>query len=155
MKKLMMAALLALTTLMASAELGDMSLGVQFNYASKNSMIGLGVNYEIEVIRNVRLEPEFIYYFENKRISDYNVNLNVHYLIPTSSSTAIYPIAGFSFVSFKDHEFETTTNRCGANVGIGFEYNINPKFTFYTEQRFHIIKRWNEGVTSLGLRYRF
>lgn len=155
MKKLMMAALLALTTLMASAEVGDMSLGVQFNYASKNSMIGLGANYEIEVFRNVRLEPEFIYYFENKHISNYNVNLNVHYLIPTSSSVTIYPLAGFSFVSFKEHQTDITTNRYGANVGIGFDYRINPHFTFYTEERFHIIKNWNESVTSLGLRYNF
>ncbi len=155
MRKLMMATLLALTMLMASAKVGDMSLGVQFNYASKNSMFGLGLNYEIEVLRNVRVEPEFIYFFENKHLSDYNVNLNLHYMIPTSSAATIYPLAGFSFVSFKDHEFNTTTNRCGANVGLGFEYSINTNFTFYTEQRFHIIKDWNEGVTSLGLRYRF
>ena len=156
MKKLMLAVVMAVgCCAMAFAEQGDMSAGLQFNYASKNSMIGLGVNYQIEVVRNLRIEPEFIYYFENKQLSDYNVNLNVQYLIPTSSRTNIYPLAGFSYVSFKDHATDTSDNRYGANIGIGVEYMINQSFKFYTEQRFHIIKHWNESVTCLGLRYTF
>ena len=156
MKKLFLVALLAITaTPGLRAEQGDMSVGAQFNYASKNSMMGIGVNYGIEVINNLRLSPEFIYYFENKDLSDYNVNLNVQYLIPTSSSFAIYPMAGFSFVSFKEHITDTSENRYGANIGVGAEYTINPKFKFYTEQRFHILKNWNESVTCLGFRYTF
>jgi outer membrane protein X len=157
MKKILFAALIAITGFVTlHAEVGDMSAGFQFSYASKNSMIGLGVNYQIEVVRNLRVEPEFIYYFENKHLSDYNLNLNLHYLIPTYSGLYIYPMAGFSYVNFKDTAvFTTHTNRYGANVGLGVEYRINDRLKFYTEQRFHIIKDWNESVTALGLKYTF
>lgn len=159
MKKLILLAAMAMTCAMGlEAAVGDMSAGMQFSYASKNSMIGLGVNYQIEVVRNLRVQPEFIYFFENKHISDYNVNLNLQYLIPTSSYVKIYPMAGFSYVNFTTHNKELPnghTDKFGANVGLGFEYMINPNFRFYTEQRFHIIKDWNEGVTALGLRYAF
>lgn len=158
MKKLIIVAIVAITSVMGlRAAEGDMALGLQFNYASKNSMIGLGVVYQVEPVRNFRIAPEFIYYFENNNLSDYNVNINFHYLIPTSSNVNIYPLAGFSYVNFKDSYggVSTHTNRYGANVGIGFEYMINNKFKFYTEERFHIIKHWNESVTSLGLKYFF
>ena len=158
MKKSFIAALLAATCFFtALAAEGDMAAGINFNYASKNSMIGLGAVFQIEPVRNFRIVPEFIYYFENKHLSDYNVNINLHYLIPTSSSTRIYPLAGFSYVNFKDSYGGTSvhTNRYGANVGLGFEYMINQNFRFCTEQRFHILKHWNESVTSLGLKYAF
>lgn len=159
MKKLFLLAAMALSCVLnMNADAGDMAAGMQFSYASKNSMIGLGFNYQIEVVRNLRVQPEFIYYFENKDISDYNVNLNLQYLIPTSSSVRIYPMAGFSYVNFTvRHKAlpDTHSDKFGANIGLGFEYMINRNFRFYTEQRFHILKKWNESVTALGLRYAF
>ncbi|MBR1804379.1 MAG: porin family protein [Muribaculaceae bacterium] len=158
MKKLLLLTVMALScALSMNAAAGDMAVGMQFSYASKNSMMGLGVNYQIEVVRNLRVQPEFIYYFENKKISDYNVNLNLQYLIPTSNYVRIYPMAGFSYVNFTQKGIlnDSHTDKFGANIGLGFEYAINQNFRFYTEQRFHILKNWNEGVTALGLRYAF
>ena len=138
------------------ANVGEMSAGMQFSYASKNTMMGLGLHFQVEVVKNLRIQPEFIYYFENKNLSDFNVNLNLHYLIPTGRGY-IYPMAGFSYVNFRDKTPTETikTDKCGANIGIGYEYLINDRFRFYTEQRFHILKDWNESVTCLGLRCRF
>lgn len=156
MKRLILSALLAVVaTLAVYAEKGDFSPGLQFSYASKNSMIGLGFNLQAELIKNFRVQPEFIYYFENKGLSNYNANFNFHYLITSPSGFTIYPMAGFSFVNFKDKVTDTNTKRYGANVGLGAEYSINNQFRFYTEQRFHIIKDWYESVTCLGLRYVF
>lgn len=156
MKRIFIAAVIAVAaTISTYAEVGNMSAGLQFNYASKNSMMGLGVNYQIEVLRNLRVEPEFIYYFENNHLRDYNVNLNLHYLIPTYSGLYIYPMAGFSYVNFKNTLLNTSSDKCGANAGMGIEYRINDRIEFYTEARFHIIKDWNESVTSLGFKYSF
>lgn len=157
MKRLLSLSLLAMMCVAGmNAGIGEKAVGMQFSYASKNSMIGLGVHFQAEVVKNVRIQPEFIYFFENKHLSDFNVNLNLHYLIPTGRGY-IYPMAGFSYVNFRDTKTPETvkTDKCGANIGIGYEYFINQRFHFYTEQRFHILKDWNEGVTSLGLRYVF
>ena len=157
---MILSALLAVVvTLALHAEKGEFSPGIQFSYASKNTMIGLGFNLQAELIRNFRVQPEFIYYFENKGLSNYNANFNFHYLITSPSGFTIYPLAGFSFVNFKDKDNDTNTytntKRYGANVGLGAEYKINNQFRFYTEERFHIIKDWYESVTCMGLRYVF
>jgi len=139
------------------AEKGDISLGAQFAYASKNSMAGLGIQLQAEPFANVRFAPEFIYYFENDGMSAYNFNVNVHYIIPTSTNFAIYPLAGFTYANFKYDAgyIEGNVDRCGANVGLGAQYRIKENLHFFSEERFQILKDHNQSVTVLGLKYTF
>lgn len=59
MKKYILLALVALATAFgASAEAGDVSIGGQFAYASKNSMAGLGAQVQYEPITNWRIAPD-------------------------------------------------------------------------------------------------
>ena len=155
MKKIVLVSIVALLGVFSmSAEKGEKALGAQFSYASKHSMVGLGLNFQYEFINNVRVEPEFIYYFKNEGIDAFNVNLNFNYLIRTSSKFAIYPLAGFSFARVTPEGFDGV-NRFGANVGLGAEYTINNRFGFYVEERFQILKDMNQSVTCLGVKYKF
>jgi len=154
MKKFLLLSIVALMSILTmNAARGEKSLGAQFDYASKHSMVGLGLNFQYEFIDNVRVEPEFIYYFKNDGIDAFNLNLNFHYLIRTSSSFAVYPLAGFSFARVSDDV--NNWNRFGGNIGIGSEYRINRQFGFYVEQRFQILKDMNQSVTCLGFKYSF
>ena len=158
MKKYILLALVALATAFgASAEAGDVSIGGQFAYASKNSMAGLGAQVQYEPITNWRIAPEFIYYFENDEMSAFNVNVNIHYIIPTSATFAIYPLAGFTYANFRAEVMGVSDNegRCGANIGMGAQYQIKEHLHFFTEERFQILKDWNQSVTCLGLKYTF
>ena len=158
MKKYILLALVALATAFgASAEAGDVSIGGQFAYASKNSMAGLGAQVQYEPITNWRIAPEFIYYFENDEMSAFNVNVNIHYIIPTSATFAIYPMAGFTYANFRfdNHGGHENYDRCGANIGMGAQYQIKEHLHFFTEERFQILKDWNQSVTCLGLKYTF
>lgn len=158
MKKYILLALVALATAFgASAEAGDVSIGGQFAYASKNSMAGLGAQVQYEPITNWRIAPEFIYYFENDEMSAFNVNVNIHYIIPTSATFAIYPMAGFTYANFRfdNHVGHENYDCCGANIGMGAQYQIKEHLHFFTEERFQILKDWNQSVTCLGLKYTF
>lgn len=137
-----------------NAEKGEKAFGAQFNYASKHSMAGFGLNFNYEFINNVRAEPEFIYYFKSDGIDVFNINLNFNYLIRTSRTFAIYPVAGFSYARVNP-EIGDGVNRFGANLGIGAEYTINNHFAFYIDQRFQILKDMNQSVTCLGVKYKF
>lgn len=141
----------------AGAEAGDVSIGGQFAYASKNSMAGLGAQVQYEPITNWRIAPEFIYYFENDEMSAFNVNVNIHYIIPTSATFAIYPMEGFTYANFRfdNHVGHENYDRCGANIGMGAQYQIKEHLHFFTEERFQILKDWNQSVTCLGLKYTF
>lgn len=155
MKKFLILSLVALAGVFSmNAAQGEKAFGAQFNYASKHSMVGLGLNFQYEFVNNFRVEPEFIYYFESDHLSAFNVNLNFHYLIHTSSKFAIYPLAGFSYARLNP-EIGDGFNRFGANVGVGAEYTINNRFAFYVEERFQILKDMNQSVTGLGFKYKF
>lgn len=155
MKKLLILSLVMLSSVFTlSAAQGEKAFGAQFYYASKHSMVGLGLNFQYEIVNNFRVQPEFIYYFESDHMSAFNTNLNFNYLIRTSNRFALYPIAGFSYARINP-EYGDGVNRFGANVGIGSEYSINDHVAFYIEQRFQILKDMNQSVTSLGLKYKF
>ena len=159
MKKFIFLAVLAIATALgASAEKGNISLGAQFAYASKNSMAGLGLQLQVEPVNRFRIAPEFMYYFKNDGVSAINANVNLHYVIPTSSSFAIYPLLGFTYANYKYDAGifgDGNVSRCGANVGAGAEYRIQDRLYFYSEERFQIIEDFNQSVTVLGLKYTF
>lgn len=153
MKKYLFVSIMALACVASvNAQKGDFSIGGQLNYASNEALIGLGANIQYELFNDFRISPEFIYYFENDGLSAFNCNLNFHYLIHPGGNFILYPMAGFSFARFSGWGHD---NRFGANVGIGAEYRLNDHFRFYTEERFQILKDWNQSVTSLGVRYKF
>lgn len=152
-----MLAIAVMAALPSFAEQGDMGFGVQMDYASRKSMIGLGAQFQLEPVRNFRIAPEFLYYFETSNLTAYNVNFNLHYLIRVHSGMTVYPLAGFSYAhfNFKDVVVDSKANRYGANIGVGFEYRLTERLSFYTEQRFQILKNWNQSVTCLGLKVNF
>lgn len=155
MKKLLLIIIVAIVSMVARAESGDICAGVQFNYGSKHTLMGLGANMVIEPVNRFRVAPEFIYYFKNNHWEGYNVNLNFHYLVRVNSASNFYPILGFSYANYK-YEGIKGDDRFGANVGVGYEYIINNQFRFYVEQKFQALsKDWNQSVSTLGVRYKF
>ena len=122
MKKYIFLAIVAIAAVFnAHAEQGDVSAAAQFVYASKHSMAGLGAQVQYEPIANWRIAPEFIYFFKNDGMSALNANLNIHYVIPTSNSFAIYPLLGFTYGHYTvdAHGSNVSDDRCGANVCMG------------------------------------
>ena len=96
-------------------------------------------------------------FFENDGMSALNLNLNLHYVIRTSESFAIYPLLGFSYGHYKTDfvHGDASVDRCGANVGMGAQYRIKDRLHFFTEERFQIMKNFNQSVTVLGFKYTF
>ncbi len=156
MKKYILMAIVALAAILnAHAEQGDVSAAAQFVYASKYSMAGLGAQVQYEPIRNLRFAPEFIYFFENKHRTAINANLNLHYIIKTSSTFALYPLVGFTFGHYNNTLIDQSEDHCGANIGVGCQYSVHEKLYFFSEERFQIIKNFNQSATVLGLKYTF
>lgn len=158
MKKYIFMAIVAIAaTISAHAEQGNVSGAAEFVYASKHSMAGLGVQLQYEPITNWRIAPEFIYFFKNDGMTALNANLNIHYVIPTSNTFAIYPLVGFTYGHYTVEGIidDVSKDRCGANVGMGAQYQIKERLYFFSEERFQIMKDFNQSVTALGLKYTF
>ena len=156
MKKYIIMAILAIaSTINVHAVQGDVSATAQFVYASKHSMAGLGAQLQYEFVTNWRVAPEFIYFFKDDGLSALNLNMNVHYIIPTSATFAVYPLVGFTYAHYMPYGPGDDIDRCGANVGMGAQYEIKNHLYFFSEERFQIMKDFNQSVTVLGLKYTF
>ena len=156
MKKYIFMAIVAIASIInVHAEQGDVSATAQFVYASKHSMAGLGAQLQYEFATNWRVAPEFIYFFKDEGLSALNVNLNVHYVIPTSTTFAVYPLVGFTYAHYMPDGPVDDIDRCGANVGMGAQYELKNNLYFFSEERFQIMKDFKQSVTVLGLKYTF
>ena len=156
MKKYIIMAILAIaSTINVHAVQGDVSATAQFVYASKHSMAGLGAQLQYEFVTNWRVAPEFIYFFKDDGLSALNLNMNVHYIIPTSATFAVYPLVGFTYAHYMPDGPGDDIDRCGANVGMGAQYEIKNHLYFFSEERFQIMNDFNQSVTVLGLKYTF
>ena len=142
----------------AVAEQGDMAVGGQFNYATENPSYGLGAQFQIEAFNNVRLAPEFIYYFKQDGFTGSNANFNVHYLIHSYGGLVIYPMVGFAYYHLSSDfgDFHVPHEIYGANVGCGTEYPVNDRFKFYIEERYQILNHdASQCVTTMGIKLTF
>lgn len=168
MKKFILMVILALTTLfnvqadsnVRTEESGDITVAPQFAYATKHSLAGLGLQAQFYATNNLRIAPEFIVFFRNNDMTAYNADLNVHYIIPKGNFN-IYPLAGFAYARYKYERSDATDkwdekhDRIGANIGVGTEYPINDMLCFFAEERFQLMKDFNQSVTVLGVRFGF
>lgn len=141
----------------AVASTGDMALCVKFNYASKYDQPGIGFEYQIDLFSNVRLAPEFDYFFKSDDHKAWDMNYNVQYVITPFSNFTVYPFAGFTFVHWTDDAAvgKKGEDKGGANLGCGADYRISSSVSFFTEERFQLISDHHQSVTSFGLRFKF
>ena len=162
-KYFFMAAILALSTLFsAQAETGDVTIVPQVAFATKHAMVGLGAQAQFDVTDNIRVAPDFFYFIRNNNVSAYTCDINVNYLIPKGEKFTIYPLAGFAYtrykVEVKDDEgdkYDEKHDRIGANIGIGAQYQINEPLQLFAEERFQLMKDFNQSVTVVGVRFTF
>ena len=161
MKKYIFVAILALTSMFgARAESGDVTLAPQVVFGSKHAMFGMGFQAQFDALDNLRVAPEFIFYFKKDNITAYNGNINVHYLIPRNESFTIYPLAGLSYCRYKvdlvdaeGESYDKKHDRIGLNIGAGAVYEFQDQIHLFAEERFQWIKDFNQAVTVLGVRF--
>jgi opacity protein-like surface antigen len=164
MKKFIFMVLVTLTTLfnVQAEESGDVTFVPQIAYATKHSMIGIGAQAQFNVTSVLRIAPDFFYFIRNNNVTAYGADINVQYLIPRGTNFSIYPLAGFAYMRYKTEvkdadgdKYDEKHDRIGANFGVGAQYQIQEQLQFFTEERFQLLKDFNQSVTVLGVRFTF
>lgn len=130
-----------------------LALGLTYDYATEYHQHGFGLKLELPVGHRFRVEPEMIYFNENRQVTTLFLNLNVHYLLPLASRFNVYPFAGLSYSHWG--YVGPNVNRWGMNLGGGFDYRLSRRFSALAELRFNLVSRETQLITSLGLKYHF
>ena len=158
----------------AFAQKGIQAAGVSLNYGTEISSIGLGVKYQYNITNDIRLEPSITYFFENKGLDMFDLNVNAHYLLPLASNVRLYPLAGLTYTrwaaDFRNDGAEITHNKSGINLGGGAEithnklginlgggaeFDITDELMMNFEIKYQCVSDFGQAIFSIGLAYMF
>ena len=128
----------------AFAQKGIQAAGVSLNYGTEISSIGLGVKYQYNITNDIRLEPSITYFFENKGVDMFDMNVNAHYLLPLASNIRLYPLAGLTYT-----RWATDFGHGGA------EFDITDELMMNFELKYQCVSDFDQAIFSIGLAYMF
>lgn len=161
MKKLtlLLVCLVAGITTSFAQRVGDASLGLNLNYASETSF-GLGARYQYNLTNNIRIEPEFNYYFKHDYCSFWDLGANVSYLIPIASDVTVYPLAGIGYMhgklqSIGGETSEYSDDTFQAKLGAGVEFKLLPTTKLIIEPKYQFNDFKNQFIITAGIAYCF
>lgn len=102
MKKLFLVLCVALIGMgSAFAQKGEQRVGLNLNYGTEISNVGLGAKYQYGITDAIRLEGSFDYFFKKDGASMWDINVNAHYLFPFAEKFAVYPLVGLTYANCK------------------------------------------------------
>ena len=163
MKKLMVlgcALMLGIGT--SFAQKGAKSVGVNISYGTEIENVGIGAKFQYNILDDIRLEPSLNFYMKKDGLSMWDMNFNAHYLFHLTNKFNVYPLAGITYTSWKQdikiEEMKTssdTTNKFGANVGVGAEYYLSSNFVVSLDVKYQAIKDYDQAVFTFGGAYKF
>lgn len=137
-------------------------IGAFLAYGTEIENIGIGVNAEFPILKNLSLSPAVIYYFPKK---DYGltmnwieVNANANYYFVNQDFMSVYALGGLNYSSVKvafDEEwlgsYSSTEGRFGLNLGGGINFNIE-RITPFAELKYVIIDG-GQLVAGAGIKF--
>ena len=81
--------LMAVTSMMASADVGEWSLGGQFVFGTEGSMPGVGLKFQSNYSHAWRSAVSGNYYFKKNGVSCFDLNAEQHYLFELLSGKSM------------------------------------------------------------------
>lgn len=160
MKKIIMmaVAMMMAVTVNAQSAKGAMAVGGNFNIGFDHGYnnFGIGAKYSYNFINHLRGEASFDYFFKKDFLSQWDINVNLHYVFDIKEKHGLYPLAGFTYVHNHANILGATANtgHAGFNLGGGYEYRVSEHFKAGVEGKF----QWADGgrgVISIGAAYMF
>ena len=152
MKKLFFSLVLCLLAVTASAQLksvegkfelrGDTGAGI-------GATIGLGETFEVA--------PSVSLYFPSVGTM-FTAGADVHYLLSIPvEKLEVYPLvgAGFWHYNYDLANVDYSLNEFFVNVGAGARYHFHENWAAFAEEKYQIVKDYNDNFITIGISYCF
>ncbi len=167
MKKILFVILLTVVSMGAFAQKGSVSGHAKLGYQSDYKRFGVGVEGRYEIVDNIRLAPDVVFFFPKDKTWGADINLNVQYTFTNVvDKLTLYPLAGLNIsnnrtssrkieyagvvVESKSHGF---TN-FGFNLGGGLDYDLTAD-TYLNFEMKYTFADWDYGQFMFGYGIRF
>ena len=149
----------ALATLKAQAQYeGTFGGGTHVNYADKFSTAGIGAHLHYSFANEWRIAPSYTYYVERRGLALWTAEADLHYMIPASWAVSFYPLAGLNYARFKkvkEPDYGKTSNKLGANIGLGIQYDFRYRVCAVFETKYQLLKDYSQFLFSAGIGFWF
>ena len=165
MKKFMLALCLSLVSLGTfaqeyyddSAAAGDWAVGLNIPMTfGDGTHLGFGPKIQYYATHALRLEASFDYYLEANDRIDWDLNFNLHYLIPVKYGISIYPVVGMTFLHRHWTVGETKdSGNLGLNIGAGAQYDVNSNIFVNYELKYQYVNDHDRANMCVGIGFRF
>ena len=156
---LFMVITIVMSITISAQEKGDMAVGGNLSYGTKNSFsnFGIAAKFQYNFTDALRFEPSATYFFKKDYTSMWDINANLHYLFPVAEKFIVYPLAGVTMVGWKvDVLGESySDSKIGFNLGGGAQYNLTDALALSLEIKYQIVSDWDRPIFSLGIAYKF
>lgn len=139
------------------ADAREKSVGLRGGYTTRNETGVAGLYFQYRFIDKFRLSASIDYAFSHNNIDAYFFNVDGHVPFNITNRFDIYPLAGFNFATYNQHNIDDTssrTNRFGLNaVRIGFK--VTPSLRLGFESKYQYVKNFSAGVFTVSIGYIF
>lgn len=140
---------------------GRFSLGANISYGSKQDLIGFGARAQYGFTEHIRGVGEYKYYLDRRDWSEWQINWDVHYVIPVSDSFSLYPIGGIRYSrwtvdtgrgsSLDGARWKKSFSRVGLNLGAGGQVQLTDNLYLQLEPKWEISKKFSQFTGTVGL----
>lgn len=145
----------------AQDQLGLSSVGVNLNYGSKIETIGVGVRAQYGFTEHISGIAEYKYYLSRKNWSEWEFNIDLHYMYEASKAISLYPLAGIKMSrwtydpGYPLEAFKRSWNRVGLNIGGGSQIALDYNIYLQPEIKYELTQDYSQFVFSAGIMYVF
>lgn len=141
----------------------DFSVGGGLYYATSLNNIGISLNGNYEINKQIQIAPSFIYFLAKDYVSWKAFDVDGHYKFLSNKGLGVYGIAGLAVtmvsLDFPSGEFfggnlSVSSTEIGVNLGIGVSKNIGTNLDGFSELKYTLN---NGGYLKIGagVLYRF
>ena len=88
----------------------------------------------------------------------WNIDADIHYIIPMGTQFSMYPLVGLGFSEWKNMEVKPELDennvynqRLGLNAGLGFQYDLSYKTRATFEVKYQGVKDYSQVAFMLGI----
>jgi outer membrane protein X len=139
---------------------GEKAFGLNIGYGSEIKSVAIGAKFNYGLTDHIRLSPSFNYFLAKDGLSEWEINVDVHYLFNVAPKVSAYPLAGLTFTGWRFdwgdlYEGSSTTTRFGVNVGAGIGYDLTDNITLGFELKYSVVSDLDQFVPSIHLIYKF
>jgi outer membrane protein X len=147
----------------SAQEKGDMAAGGGLSIGAGDSYtnVGIGVKFQYNVIKPLRLEGAFTYFLKKDYVSQWDLSVYAHYLFPVGDKVTLYPLAGLGILGTKvdlgDGLFGASASHSdfAFSFGGGADFALTDNLSIFADLKYKIADYMNRAVISAGVIYKF